>query len=164
VKREIGIRGEFQTVSLMRRGDAATLDVDARQHACVMHPVGAGQFQLAIGGKTHRVWVVTHRDAVWVHAFGRTFELEVLDPVERAARASGGGDSVIKAPMPGVVIAVLVAAGDLVKRGQALMVIESMKMQTELQATRDGEVDEVAVGVGSVFDRGARLVTLKMGN
>lgn len=162
MKREISIGGEFQSVSLVRRGKSATIEVDARQHPCSMHAIGAGEYQLAIGGKTHRVWVATHRDAVWVHAFGRSFELEVLDPVERAARAASGGDSVITAPMPGAVVAIYVAVGDLVKKGQPLVVIESMKMQTEILASRDGEVDAVSVSLGATFERGAKLISLKV--
>lgn len=162
MKREISINGEFEPVTLIRRGDSATVEIAERPHRCTMHTVGIGEYQLAIGGKTHRVWVTTHRDTVWVHAFGRAFELEVLDPVERAALGAGGGDSVVTAPMPGTVVAISVAPGDQVKKGQALMVIESMKMQTDIVAARDGEIESITVALGATFDRGAKLISLKV--
>jgi len=63
--------------------------------------------------------------------------------------------------MPGTVQAVHVAAGDQVTAGQVLVVIESMKMQSEITAGRDGVVERVLVDVGDTFDRGAALVALE---
>ena len=52
-------------------------------------------------------------------------------------------------------------AGQVVEAGQVLVVIESMKLQTELAAPRDGIVDRVFAGIGDTFDRDAPLVTLQ---
>jgi biotin carboxyl carrier protein len=62
--------------------------------------------------------------------------------------------------MPGTVIRVDVAAGAAVAAGQVLLVIESMKMQSEITAVRDGVVDQVFLTVEDTFDRGAALVAL----
>jgi len=96
---------------------------------------------------------------VFVHAFGRAWELTVVDPVERARAAADQAD-LATAPMPGTVVKVAVEAGDQVSSGQPLVVIESMKMQSEIIATRDGVVDRVFLDVGENFDRGAALVAL----
>jgi biotin carboxyl carrier protein len=63
--------------------------------------------------------------------------------------------------MPGTVVEVTVAVGDEVSQGQRLVVIESMKMQSELVAERDGVVASVFRAVGDTFDRGAPLVSLE---
>ena len=63
--------------------------------------------------------------------------------------------------MPGTVITVAVAPGDAVTTGQPLVVIESMKMQSEIVAWRDGVVERVHLRVGDTFDRGAGLVELE---
>ena len=63
--------------------------------------------------------------------------------------------------MPGVVIAVHVAAGDQVHAGQALMVIESMKLETTLAAPRDARVKAVHHAVGASFALKAALITLE---
>ena len=65
------------------------------------------------------------------------------------------------APMPGTVINVAVAPGESVTTGQPLVVIESMKMQSEIVAWRDGTVERVHLDVGTTFDRGAALVALE---
>ncbi|HXD05735.1 MAG TPA: biotin/lipoyl-containing protein [Burkholderiaceae bacterium] len=164
MKREIALGGAVHPVTLMRRGDAATVDVAGRAHRCSLASCGEGEHLLRMDGKTWRVWIATHRNRVWVHAFGRAFELEVLDPLDRAARASGAGDCTVAAPMPGAVVSVGAMEGERVRKGQSLMVIESMKMQTEIAAPRDGIVESVAVKAGASFDRGATLLTLKAGD
>ncbi|HLQ47406.1 MAG TPA: biotin/lipoyl-containing protein, partial [Candidatus Dormibacteraeota bacterium] len=71
-----------------------------------------------------------------------------------------GGPLEIHAMIPGRVVAVAVAPGDVVAAGQTLLVVEAMKMQNELRTPRDGTVERVAVGVGETIDLGDLLVVL----
>ena len=77
-----------------------------------------------------------------------------------ASAASGAGES-INAPMPGNILSVNVAAGDTVKKGQVLMVLEAMKMENEIMAPRDGKVTAVAVVKGAAVESGALLCTIQ---
>jgi hypothetical protein len=99
VKQEIALAGIFHSVTLARRTNAATLGFGGREHRCALQEVGAGEYRVAVDGKTHRVWVAVHRGFAYVHAFGRAWELDVVDPIARAQRAAGG-DAVATAPMP----------------------------------------------------------------
>ena len=81
-------------------------------------------------------------------------------PVQVQRCHGGASDDVATAPMPGTVITVAVEAGQEVAQGEQLVVIESMKMQSEIVAVRDGVVDKVFLAVGDTFDRGAPLVSL----
>ena len=74
--------------------------------------------------------------------------------------AGAGGPLEIHAMIPGRVVAVAVAPGDVVAAGQTLLVVEAMKMQNELRTPRDGMVERVAVGVGETIDLGDLLVVL----
>jgi biotin carboxyl carrier protein len=79
----------------------------------------------------------------------------------QAAAASGGGgkaDKLIKSPMPGRVVKVMVAPGDEVTAGQAVMVVEAMKMENELKAKVAGKVTEVFVKAGEPVEANAKLV------
>ncbi len=77
-----------------------------------------------------------------------------------APAASGAGES-ITSPMPGNILAVNVAAGDMVKKGQVLMILEAMKMENEIMAPRDGKVTAVAVTKGAAVESGALLCTIQ---
>ena len=74
----------------------------------------------------------------------------------RATEASGD----VLAPMPGVVLEVLVAEGDRVERNQSVVVMESMKMELVITPSRSGVVRRVAVHPGQQVDRGMRLLEL----
>ena len=77
-----------------------------------------------------------------------------------APAASGTGES-ITSPMPGNILAVNVAAGDTVKKGQVLMILEAMKMENEIMAPHDGKVTAVAVTKGAAVESGALLCTIQ---
>ncbi len=84
-------------------------------------------------------------------------EFRVADPLDRVADVGAGSD-VVEAPMPGVVKAVFVAAGDAVVQGQRLAILEAMKMEHALVASRDGVIAELLVAPGDLVQSGAPLV------
>ena len=106
-----------------------------------------------------------------VNVNGTAYEVEIEEmtgapaaaPVAAAPAApaaSGAGES-ITSPMPGNILAVNVAAGDMVKKGQVLMVLEAMKMENEIMAPHDGKVTAVAVTRGAAVESGALLCTIQ---
>ena len=74
-----------------------------------------------------------------------------------AALASG---EVVKAPMPGNILKINVAPGQKVEEGDVLIVLEAMKMENEIVATKSGTVAQVAVSKGAVVETGAPLVVI----
>ena len=119
------------------------------REAAGWRPEGGGQTLRAV--TTPRRVVVYDGDA---HVF------DVLDPLAIAAEAGAGGNR-IEAPMPGLVKAVFVAAGDRVERGARLAVLEAMKMEHVLTAGRDGVVAEVLAAEGAQVEAGAPLILLE---
>lgn len=77
-----------------------------------------------------------------------------------AKHAGGGSDDLVRSPMPGRIVRVLVAKGDDVQPGQPLVVIEAMKMENELKSKRAGKVVEVLVEQGTAVEGNAKLLRL----
>jgi len=82
------------------------------------------------------------------------------EPAAPASPAATAAGEQVKAPMPGNILKVNVAAGQTVKTGEVLVILEAMKMENEILSPRDGTVAQVVVTKGSVVDTGAPLVVI----
>ena len=104
-----------------------------------------------------------------VNVNGTVYEVEIEEmtgapaaaPVAAAPAAPAGAGERVAAPMPGNILSVNVAAGDTVKKGQVLMILEAMKMENEIMAPHDGKVTSVAVTKGAAVESGALLCTIQ---
>src|SRR5439155_27060272 len=94
----------------------------------------------------------------------RTFRVEVLDPRrwnrQRNHHKAEGRQNIV-ATMPGKVVRVLVAAGDLVEAGQGIVVVEAMKMQNEMKAAKAGRVITLAATPGATVNAGQILAAIE---
>lgn len=104
-------------------------------------------------------WIVTLRGRR-IPVSVRSWRERVLAEAETEARAHAGPIEV-RATLPGLIVAVAVAAGDEVSDGAALLTIEAMKMQNEVRAPRAGRVIDVAVAPGQTVATGATLLRLE---
>jgi len=122
--------------------------------------VQPGVYLVMAGGRSYQVRV----DGGSVSACRRTFRVEVVDPRrwnrDRNHRQADGVQAVA-ASMPGKVVRVLVAPGDLVEAGQGLVVVEAMKMQNELKAVRAGRVATITANPGATVNAGEILATIE---
>ncbi|MCX7355754.1 MAG: hypothetical protein NTY59_13165 [Alphaproteobacteria bacterium] len=119
-----------------------------------------GDIAATIGGRTLRATVVRGGNDIDVFADGHRWRLTVDDPLE-ASTATEHGAGRLTAPMPGKVLKLLVKAGDAVKRGAPLMVLEAMKMEHTIAAPADGTVTAVNFQVGEQVSEGAELLAFE---
>lgn len=120
-----------------------------------------GRFILDAGGRQVPMVIAVEGDVIHIHLDGEAYRLAYTDAATfHAAAAGGAAGDVVRAPMPGVVIASPVAVGDAVAAGDTLIVIESMKLETAIKAPRAGTVETVSFTLGQTFDRDAILVKL----
>ena len=147
--------GEVISAVLRLSGpDIAEVELDATAHACRRQQgrwwidgVPSGATVEVVGGS--------------VHVFdGGCTSFALHDPLARDVSAGAGGN-VTLSPMPGLVKAVFVTAGQAVSAGDRLAVLEAMKMEHVLTAARDGVVAEVLVGPGTQVEAGAALIALE---
>jgi biotin carboxyl carrier protein len=111
--------------------------------------------------------VVEARDEVWeVLLRGELYSVTVQDErAYRLAKARGletavHGEAIIHSPMPGIIIATTVSEGDLVEKGDKIIILESMKMENELRSPRDGLVTRVHVKPGDNVEKGQVLAVI----
>ena len=151
--------GDRREVEIRESGGGLQVVVDGATFAPVVEEIGRGSFLWRDGGRSEPFHCV--RDGDTIHLFWRGSVYRLVEEEEggRAARrhASGG----LEAPMPGKVIAVNVAPGQAVKKGDELLVVEAMKMENAIRAPRDGTVRSVAARVGDMVGPGAVLVELQ---
>ena len=124
-----------------------------------VRPDRDGAFVTTLDGRTERLQAVADGDKVWVHWRGRAFALERIDPTRSAGAGGAEAAGSAHAPMPGVVVSLLVAMRQAVAEGDALLVIESMKLETTLRAPAAGTLT-LHVAAGQGFERGAPLATI----
>jgi biotin carboxyl carrier protein len=123
-------------------------------------------FSLIIDNQSFEA-VVEFRDGKYhVLIFGDLYEITVTDErTQRLEDARGQlaepvGEVRIKSPMPGLIVAVPVQVGDEVKKGQTVVILESMKMENELKAPRDGVVARVECAKGDSVEQNKVLVAI----
>jgi biotin carboxyl carrier protein len=111
--------------------------------------------------------MVEERDKVYeVQILGELYQVQVQDErAYRLAQARGSiadthGEALVKSPMPGIILKVLVADGQAVTKGDKVIILESMKMENELRAPRDGLIHHVSVAAGASVEKGQVLVTI----
>src|SRR5690606_9982767 len=88
-------------------------------------------------------------------------DLSAEPEVKQRVKAEPGNANHVGASMPGMVVSIAVQPGEKVKKGQALLNLEAMKMQTTIHAERDGTVDDILVTTGSQVETGDLLLTFQ---
>lgn len=120
------------------------------------------KYKVTLNGKVYEV-EVEKGEAILVDEYTAAAPAPVVAaptaPAVPVAAAPAGGEA-INAPLPGTVLDVKVSAGQAVKKGDIIVIIEAMKMENEVLAPRDGVVAGVFVQKGSSVDTGAALATL----
>ncbi|RZM89667.1 hypothetical protein CWO91_41940 [Bradyrhizobium genosp. SA-3] len=157
----LNLDGKPVRIEILRRHPKLVLWIDGQEHV-VGRDAGSesGMQVLDIDGRSVRFARAGTDDRCMIRLAGQTFELTLPDAnaLGRGADDHGGE---VRAPMPGTIVSIHKSAGEIVNRGDALLTIESMKLQMALSAPRDGVVAEILHQEGGRFDKDdiiARLV------
>lgn len=149
---------EIENDQVLVNGKA--IDVDVSQ-------IGAPElYSILLDGASYEVLVEEQRQEYAVTLAGQQFHVQVED--ERTRRLNAGrkgplipsGELVVKAPIPGLVVKVLVQEGDDIPEDHPLVILEAMKMENEIRSLRAGVVRSVDVAAGQRVEQGAALLVL----
>ena len=146
---QVLVNGEAKPYSFeVLRDGHASLIVDGTSLPVSVEAVGEGRMRVTIAGRRTEVEVKDERDLL-------------VDKFGLGEDEAGGG--AVRAPMPGLVLEVLVEEGETVEAEQGLLVLEAMKMENELTAPSGGVVEAIHVETGASVDKEALLIEIAPG-
>jgi biotin carboxyl carrier protein len=155
------------TVEIEETGKSVyRISVDGNEFLVDGKKTGRTNYSLIVDNRSFEIEVDNSEDEYRVLVDGRSYRIDLVD--ERRMRVGGGqsglqlqGRQKVSVPMPGKVIAILVAAGDAVEKGQGLAIVEAMKMENEVHSPIAGEVMEIKVKAGDTVEGGAVLMIVE---
>ena len=166
---ELNVEGRKAILKeISREGNQVTIAVDDEIFTVDLVKVGPAEFSVLHKGRSYNIEVVPGKEPkhYTVNTFYFTHEIEVVDAETRYMRsrdqASGAhASNIIRSPMPGKVVKLLVAVGDTVEVGQTVIIVSAMKMESEFKATKAGVVSEIQVAEGDTVDSNQVLVVIE---
>jgi 3-methylcrotonyl-CoA carboxylase alpha subunit len=158
----LDVGGTPHTATLHRGHDGAlTLAVGAQRWPLATRALGPAlrdHYDVQLGARRWTLAVYADGERITVFAPHGSLALHEIDPLAHAGE--GAAEGRLTAPMPGKVVAFLAQAGDKVKAGQPLAVMEAMKMEHTITAPREGTVAELLYAVGDQVAEGGELLRL----
>ena len=127
---------------------------------------GQPVYSLIIDGRSYEAYVNPGEEEWQVLLYGRQYPARVDDEREKrlgsssSGKAQVSGEFQLKAPMPGLVVAIPVTEGQQIEKGQVLVILESMKMQNELKSPRAGKVEHIKIKNGESVEQKQLLLTV----
>ena len=141
--------------------------VDGQLYSVDFHQLTEGGILSLLLNNRSLEAIVEERDQAWeVLIQGELYTVQVQDErAYRLAKARGStaevtGEATVKSPMPGLIIAVLVEEGQIVQKGEQIIILESMKMENELRSPRAGLVKQVMIEPGASVEKDQLLVSI----
>jgi pyruvate carboxylase subunit B len=167
VKYYVEWAGRTREVEIRRVGGATEVRVDGTPHRVDVADAGDhGLMSLLLDGASYTIATRFEEGQVVLSFHDREVRLKVEDERTRAARVATGGPrqavgrAEVKSVMPGVVKELRVAPGQAVEAGQALLILEAMKMENEVRAPLGGVVEALHVRQGQAVEKGAALLLI----
>ena len=148
-------------ISIQRIGHSMQWSHDGNLHTLTWKQEAAC-IRFTLDGQQLSGRAIRSGDEVHVFCQGEHRTLQWSDPMLHAGEEEAGGGS-LTAPMPGKIIALFVALGDVVKRGQPLLIMEAMKMEHTITAPEDGMIKNIHYQLGEPVKEGADLMTVEAG-
>ncbi len=153
---------------ISREGNQLSISVDDEIFNVDLVKVGPAEYSVLHKGKSYNIEVVPAREPkhFTVNTFYFSSEIEVVDAETRYIRsrdnaAGGHVSNIIRSPMPGKIVKILVGVGDTVEVGQTVIIVSAMKMESEFKASKAGVVSEIPVAEGDTVDGNQVLVVIE---
>ena len=154
---------QLLSVSVARHNGAYVVEVDGVRHVVDVRKLEADFYSIVTGSKSYEVSIEARPEGYLVRHGAAERLVTLLDPGRQAreARPQAAGPERVVSVMPGKVVRLLVREGERVEAGQGVVVVEAMKMENEIAASKAGRVASIAVRSGEAVERGAELLVIE---
>ncbi|MCX6250102.1 MAG: biotin/lipoyl-binding protein [Bacteroidetes bacterium] len=166
---EIRIEDRTAKIELLNKaGTNAVISVDDNKYEIDIVMVEKGVYSILHNGKSFNLELIEteNKKKYYVNTFARSFNIEIIDAESKYQQSRNKGldqddNHNIFSPMPGKVVKIPVKVGEHVTAGQALIVVEAMKMQSEFKATGDKIIKDILVKEGDIVEAHQVLIKLE---
>ena len=140
--------------------------INGQEYIVAVNKMDNGLAEVAVNGSNYKVELVNNEEEITLvtrpasKAPAATATAAPKATTSAPTKPASGGAGSVKSPLPGIIIDVLVNAGDEVKKGQTVVMLEAMKMENAIQATQDGKVTGIHVSKGDSVLEGVALITI----
>ena len=163
---EIKLGDRLAKVELLaENGNQVKIMVDAKEYDLDMIQVENGIYSVLYKGRSYNVELIetSSPKKYSVNTFYHSYEAEIIDAESKYLQARNSGnlestESTITSPMPGKIVKIPVELGSEVKKGDTVIIVSAMKMESEYKAMKDGLVKEIFVCEGDTIDGNQPLV------
>ena len=163
MKYEVTVGENSYTIEVNQEGEVT---LDGAEVTVDYSEIGTGLCLLLVNNESFE-GLIEQRGDTWRVLFrGDMYEVQVADERTQLMRARAGiavpdsGEWPIKSPMPGMVVSVPVEVGQEVKKGDNIVILESMKMENELKTPRAGKISQINIKKGDSVEQGQVLVLI----
>jgi len=154
---------QVHEVMIEREDGLYVVEVDGTRHVVDAHKLEVDFYSILMDERSYEVSVEPVGDAYQVRHGASELLVSMTDPSRsaREGQAADDGPEKLVSMMPGKIVRVLVAEGDEVTAGQGIVVVEAMKMENEVVASKDGKVQSLHVETGQTVEGGAILAVIE---
>ena len=151
---------------LEQNGSVYRVKIDDKEYELDVEKVEEGGYSVIYGNNSVNMELMEGDAAnkYQVNAGNENYDIEIIDAASKYRTTLGGelegGDNFISSPMPGKVVKILVAEGDKVEKGETVIIISAMKMESEYKSLFDGVIKKVFVNEGDTTEAHASLIEI----
>lgn len=153
---------ERYEIRVMKNNDASyTVNIGDEQHIVSGQLAANDTLFMNYNNQTYKCIIAKEGDMRYIYYNGNAFKMKRIEKTALADEDDSARDNIVKSPMPGKVLKVLVKEGESVSKGQHMMILEAMKMENVLEAPFDGEIVAINCQEGDQVMQGVVLIELE---
>lgn len=161
MKYDLKINKKMVSFELIEKNNNYKILLDEKKYSAELVKIDSNLYSLICDGSTYTIAIQKEGKRIDLFFKGDLFSYEIPSQRDKGGTENTSGIDKISAPMPGRVVKLLIKTGDMVSEGEGVVVVEAMKMESELKTTIDGKITDISVKEGDTLDLGAHILTVE---